>query len=186
MNQPILNERADRVLRLFSRGEAFDAKGFADLFDDEPLYQFGNMPICFTHEAITASVRTFFSMLEALYHDVRFIIEADGILFVAMDVHYWRRDGSHVVLPVFDTCRLRGDRVAELRIYMDPGPLLDPSGRADPTASVFPDGPTDRGASRNLMRRYFAQTDDGRARVAGGHIPKWNSAGPRWDLAMAP
>jgi hypothetical protein len=35
-----------RALRVFSRGESFDADGFAELFSAAPVYQFGNAAPC--------------------------------------------------------------------------------------------------------------------------------------------
>ena len=90
---------ADAVKRLFARGEAFDSQGFIDFFTDHPVYQFGNFPICFDKAAINASVTAFFGSVSALYHDIKMLWEVGEVVFVEMDVTYWRLDGSVVTLP---------------------------------------------------------------------------------------
>jgi hypothetical protein len=183
MMATVVGSREDLALRLFSRGEAFDADGFSALFTDKPLYQFGNQPAAMSREAITDSVRRFFSLVSALYHDIRSVTAVGDTLFVEMDVHYWRvQDESHVVLPVFDIFRLDGEQVVELRIFMDAAPLLDRSLPVDADTSVYSLPSRQRMPSAQLMRRYFSRTDDGQQRIAKGFAPRWVGAGPRWGV----
>src|SRR5437868_12260567 len=118
---------ADTCVRLFGRGEAFDSDGFAGFFADTPMYHFGNGEPCLNKRAIFDSVTQFFAAVDALYHDVRNIWEYGDSVFVEMDVTYWRKDSTSVTLPCSDIFRFDGDKIQELRIYMDANPIFDRS-----------------------------------------------------------
>ena len=173
---------ADQVKRLFARGEAFDSQGFIDFFTDHPVYQFGNFPVCFDKEAIKASVTAFFGSVNALYHDIKTLWEYGEVVFVEMDVTYWRKDGSQVTLPCFDICRFEGDKLSELRIFMDANPVGNSSISVDETASVMVLRDQQKFPSSDLMRVFFREHPDGKERFATGFLPKWTIAGPKWPV----
>ena len=173
---------ADTVVRLFGRGEAFDSAGFISFFTDTPMYQFGNSEPCLTKPAIFDSVAAFFSAVSALYHDIRNIWEDGDTVFVEMDVIYWRKDGSSVTLPCADIFRFEGDKVSELRIYMDANPVGDPSMPVGDKASVMTISEGKQVIASGIMRRYFTEHAEGVHRAANGFAPKWSIAGPKWPL----
>jgi catechol 2,3-dioxygenase-like lactoylglutathione lyase family enzyme len=176
---------ADTVVRLFGRGEAFDSAGFISFFVDKPMYQFGNSAPCLTKPAIFDSVAAFFSAVDALYHDIRNLWEIGNAVFVEMDVIYWRHDGSSVKLPCADIFRFHGDKVSELRIYMDANPLGNKSLPVGKNASVMTMGSGRKAVPRDLMRKYFTEHEEGVYRASHGYTPKWAIAGPRWPLTPA-
>lgn len=176
-----LHSNEELALKLFSRGEAFDAEGFAEFFTDTPLYQFGNMDLCLDKAAITASAAAFFSGIVAVYHDIKQLHAANDQVLVEMDVHYWRHDGSRVALPCCDIFRVQGGRFAELRIFMDANPVFEPARPVSKSTSVFT-GATGPLARQDWMRWFFAAHPEGRARVAAGHPPRWSGAGPHWHV----
>ena len=124
MTDRISGSLAETCVRLFGRGEAFDSEGFIGFFTDNPMYQFGNGEPCLTKAAIKASVDGFFGAVDALYHDLRNVWEVGNCVFVEMDVTYWRKDGTSITLPCADIFRFQGDKILELRIFMDANPLF--------------------------------------------------------------
>jgi hypothetical protein len=172
----------ETVVRLFARGEAFDSEGFATFFTDKPLYHFGDWPPCFTKQAIIDSVANFFASVSALYHDIRNMWEVGDVLFVEMDVQYWRKDGSSVTLPCADIVRFEGDKVLELRIFMDANPIGNPSAQIPETVSVMTQSEGKRVTPPGYMKKYFAEHPEGQQRVASGFAPKWSMAGPKWPI----
>ncbi|WP_225895678.1 AtaL-like protein [Dendronalium phyllosphericum] len=177
---------SDLALRLFARGESFDAHGFSELFTEAPVYQFGNYAPCLTKAEIQQSTAAFFSQIAALYHDIKMLWEVGNTLFLEMDVIYWRKDGSVVTLPCFDTFRVEGDKFSELRIFMDANPVGDPSIPVSSTSSVFTGIQGKRlTTTTDLMKKFFAEHPDAKARIANGFVPKWAIAGPKWPLEGA-
>jgi hypothetical protein len=103
-------------------------------------------------------------------------------VFVEMDVTYWRKDGSSVTLPCADIFRFDGDKVQELRIFMDANPVSNPSLPVGAKASVMTQSEGRRVTPPGIMRRYFATHEEGRRRASGGFAPKWSIAGPKWHV----
>jgi hypothetical protein len=176
---------ADSVVRLFGRGEAFDSDGFVTFFTEKPMYQFGNLAPCYTRAAIRESVANFFAAVDALYHDIRNLWEVGDVVFVEMDVTYWRKDGTSINLPCADIVRFEGDMVAELRIYMDANPIFVPSMAVGKKASVMTISGGKRVTPPDTMRKFFAEHPEGIARVKQGFVPKWAIAGPKWPINTA-
>jgi ketosteroid isomerase-like protein len=85
-------------------------------------------------------------------------------------------------LPCADIFRFEGDKILELRIFMDANPLFAPTMVVGEKASVMTlsEGKQVRGGG--ALRKYFAQHKEGVARVAAGFIPKWHIAGPKWPI----
>ena len=174
--------RTETALSLFSRGEAFDADGFASFFADAPVYQFGNAPVQTDRAGIARSSQAFFDGIQAVYHGIKAVWEVGDVAVVEMDVAYWRPDGSRVTLPCADVFRFDGPRIAELRIFMDAAPVFDPSLDVAADASVYTVADGAAARSPGLMRRFYAEHPEGRRRVADGFPPRWSVAGPRWPV----
>ena len=175
----------DMVKRLFSRGEAFDADGFITFFTDTPVYQFSNFDVCLDKAAIKKSALDFFSQISAVYHEIKMLWEVGDVVFVEMDVTYWRKDGSIISLPCFDIFRLEGDKFSELRIFMDVNPLFDRTITVSDTASVFTVSEGKRLNPPNIMRSFFAEHAEGIKRVETGFAPKWSINGHNSSISHA-
>jgi len=151
---------AETCVRLFGRGEAFDSEGFITFFSDTPMYQFGNGEPCLTKAAIKASIDGFFGAVDALYHDVRNLWEVGDVVFVEMDVVYWRKDGTSIRLPCSDILRFEGDKIKELRIFMDANPIFARDMKVGDKASVMTISEGKQVTAGDAMRRYFAEHKD--------------------------
>jgi ketosteroid isomerase-like protein len=182
MAERIPGVMAETVVRLFARGEAFDSDGFAGFFIEQPVYQFGNATPCLDRPAIRASVSQFFGGLDALYHDIKTLWEVGDTVFVEMDVTYWRKAGSSITLPCADIVRFEGDKVQELRIFMDANPVVDPSATVPASASVMLTAGGGRITPPGFIKKFFAENPEGKARIAQGLGPKWAVAGPKWNI----
>eukprot|EP00899_Mesostigma_viride_P027846 jgi/Mesvir1/8246/Mv12522-RA.2 len=180
--------RLDTVKRLYAREEAFDAVGMIDFFVDSPLHQYGNFEVALAHAGIHASLEGLLHHVAAVYHDVKQMWEADGIVFVELDLVYWRKDGSQVRLPAMNIVRFEGYKISELRVFLDSNPLFDPSIRHPASASVFT-GP--RGAKLHqpgTMLTHFATHPEAQEGLRTGFAPRWTYAGqgPKWPVAPGP
>jgi limonene-1,2-epoxide hydrolase/alkylhydroperoxidase/carboxymuconolactone decarboxylase family protein YurZ/catechol 2,3-dioxygenase-like lactoylglutathione lyase family enzyme len=176
-------QNADLVKRLFSRGEAFDSAGFITFFTDNPVYQFGNFDVCLDKQSIKQSADNFFSQINAVYHEIKMMQEVGDVVFVEMDVFYWRKDGSMISLPCCDIFRVEGDKFSELRIFMDVNPVFDSSISVPSSASVLTATAGTKLIPPGTMKQHYAQHPEGQQRVKDGFAPKWSMAGPRWAIA---
>ncbi len=180
--EKISGTNVDLVKRLFSRGEAFDAEGFVTFFTDNPVYQFGNFDVCLDKQSIKQSAENFFSQINAVYHEIKMMWEVGDLVFVEMNVTYWRKDNSEISLPCTDIFRIEGDKFSELRIFMDVNPVFDTSIPVPPSASVLTASEGKTIIPPGTMKRHFAEHPEGKQRVADGYIPKWAISGPKWSI----
>jgi len=181
--EKISGTNADLVKRLFSRGEAFDSEEFITFFTDTPVYQFGNFEVCLDKESIKKSADNFFSKISAVYHEIKMMWELGDLVFVEMDVLYWRKDGSMVSLPCTDIFRVEGDKFSELRIFMDMNPVFDSTIPVPQSACVLTVSQGKQLLPLGTMRKHFAEHPEGKERVKNGFVPKWSIAGPKWPIS---
>ena len=180
--EKISGANVDLVKRLFSRGEAFDSEGFITFFTDKPVYQFGNFDVCLDKESIQKSAENFFSQINAVYHEIKMMWEVGDLVFVEMDVTYWRKDNSEISLPCTDIFRVEGDKFSELRIFMDVNPVFEPSIQVPKSASVLTASEGKTILPPGTMKKHFAEHPEGKQRVIDGYGPKWAIAGPKWAI----
>ena len=118
-------EKIDIAKQMFLAGEAMNVENFVKFYTDDCFYQFGNLPPVFTPQGIAESSVGFLEKVEGVHHHLKNFWEAaDGTLICEMDVTYIRHDGKIFTLPCCDTIRFQGDKVKELRIYMDITPVF--------------------------------------------------------------
>jgi alkylhydroperoxidase/carboxymuconolactone decarboxylase family protein YurZ/catechol 2,3-dioxygenase-like lactoylglutathione lyase family enzyme len=183
MQSKFPGSNTDLVKRLFSRGEAFDSAGFVTFFTDTPVYQFGNFDVALDKESIRKSADAFFSKIDAVYHEIKMMWEVGDVVFVEMDVMYWRKDGSMISLPCFDIFRVEGDKFSELRIFMDVNPVFDPKISVPKSASILTASQGKQLIPPGTMRKHFAEHPEAQERIKQGYAPKWSLAGPKWPIA---
>ncbi|BAZ32408.1 hypothetical protein NIES4074_49130 [Cylindrospermum sp. NIES-4074] len=174
---------AELVQRLFARGEAFDSEGFISFFTDAPVYQFANFDVCLDKTSIKKSADEFFSKISAVYHEIKMIWEVNNFVFVEMDVLYWRKDNSMVTLPCTDVFRIEGEKISELRIFMDVNPVFDPSISVTEKTSVFTENEGKKLIPPSTMKRFYTEHPEGRERVSTGFAPKWSINRPKWPIS---
>ncbi|HHP7230947.1 MAG TPA: EthD domain-containing protein [Xenococcaceae cyanobacterium] len=174
---------SDLVKCLFARGEAFDSEGFVEFFTDTPVYQVGSFELCLTKAAIKKSTAFFFSQLSALYHEIKSLWEIGDVVLVEMDVIYWRKDGAVFSLPCCDIFRLEGDKFSELRIFIDANALSDPKISVPYTASVLTTSEGKRLTPPGIMKQFFTENPEGKARVAAGFVPTWSQIASKWSIS---
>jgi limonene-1,2-epoxide hydrolase len=118
-------EKIDIVKKMFLAGEALNVDNFIKFFTDECYYQFGNFPPAHSPQEIAAASSGFIEKCEGLHHHIANIWEADdGTLFCEMEVTYINHDGQVFTLPCCDIIRFEGEKVKELKIFMDINPLF--------------------------------------------------------------
>lgn len=123
--------RVDVVKRMFLAGESMNVENFVRFYTDDAHYQFGNFPITHGPDGIRqasgsfADKSSFLGKVEGVHHHLKNIWELDpDTLAVEMEVTYIRHDGKVFTLPCCDLIRFEGDRVKDLRIFMNSMPVF--------------------------------------------------------------
>jgi ketosteroid isomerase-like protein len=113
------------IRRMFLAGESMHVEDFAEFFHEDALYQFGNFPLAHGPRGIIDSSQAFLAKVGAVDHHVKNLWKvSDDTAVCEMEVTYTRHDGKVFTLPCCDTVRIKGDKVQELRIYMDITPVF--------------------------------------------------------------
>ncbi|MBE9224591.1 nuclear transport factor 2 family protein [Phormidium sp. LEGE 05292] len=117
--------KIDILKQLFLAGEAMNINNFVNFFTEDALYQFGNFPVVYGHQGIKDSSVGFLEKCEGLHHHMKNMWQlSEDLVIVEMDVTYVRHDGKVFTLPCADTVRFQGDKISELRIFMDVTPMF--------------------------------------------------------------
>jgi hypothetical protein len=69
-------------------------------------------------------VRQFFGMFKRLRHQLIGSWSHPDAIFIQGEVTYVKPDGSELTLPFLNCFKMRGDKIHEYLIYIDPTPLM--------------------------------------------------------------
>lgn len=117
--------KVDILKQLFLAGEAMNVNNFVEFFTEDCLYQFGNFPVVYGKQGIKDSSAGFLEKCEGLHHHIKNVWQpSEELVIIEMEVTYVRHDGKVFTLPCADTVRFKGDKISELRIFMDIMPMF--------------------------------------------------------------
>ncbi|MBD2449510.1 nuclear transport factor 2 family protein [Nostoc sp. FACHB-152] len=138
------------VRQMFQAGESMNVNNFVEFYTDDCLYQFSNFPIAYGHQGIKDNSVAFLDTVAKVYHHIKNMWEIGNTVICEMDVTYIRHDGKVFTLPCCDTIIFKGDKVQELRIYMNIDPVFQ-------TEQVEPQTVAARGSlSQKIEKMYEA------------------------------
>ncbi len=113
----------DWVNQLFAAIDRKDADAFVSFLTEDASFRFANAPVIRNKKDIRNAVALFLSNIKGLRHRILGVWEQDDIIICEGEVIYTRHNGSELALPFVDTLRMKGDLIADYRIYMDISPL---------------------------------------------------------------
>jgi catechol 2,3-dioxygenase-like lactoylglutathione lyase family enzyme/ketosteroid isomerase-like protein len=116
--------RTETVKAMFKAGESMNVENFIKFYTEDAHYQFSNFPVVFGPDGIKDSSVGFLEKVAKCRHHIKNMWESGDTVICEMDVTYIRHDGKIFTLPVCDTIVFKGDKVQELRIYMDITPVF--------------------------------------------------------------
>ena len=132
------------VADLFHAVDALNAAAFAERFAEDGTFRFGNGPAAVGRRQIEESVAGFFSTIGGLKHEILGVWsgtwEGGAVTSVETTVTYRRKDATVTdAIPVTSTLRMRGDLIADFRVFADISPVFATRGggnRAEAEASA--------------------------------------------------
>ncbi len=112
------------IREMFKAGESMHVENFIKFYTETAHYQFSNFPVVYGPQGIRETSGPFLEKVKAVTHHIKAMWECGDIVICEMEVVYTRHDGRVFTLPCCDTIRMQGDKVHELRIYMDISPVF--------------------------------------------------------------
>jgi alkylhydroperoxidase/carboxymuconolactone decarboxylase family protein YurZ/catechol 2,3-dioxygenase-like lactoylglutathione lyase family enzyme/limonene-1,2-epoxide hydrolase len=117
--------KSEIVRRMFQAGESMNVENFVKFYTNDALYQFSNFPVAYGPQGIKNSSVGFLEKVANVYHHIKNMWEVGDTVICEMEVTYIRHDGKVFRLPCCDTIVFNGDKVQELKIYMDISPVFE-------------------------------------------------------------
>ncbi|MFZ5558701.1 MAG: nuclear transport factor 2 family protein [Pseudomonadota bacterium] len=112
----------------FTAVDTREADRIAAHFTDDIRLRFGNAEPVFGREAVKTSFSATSAALRSVHHEIRGVWSGrDGeteVVSTEADVTYEMADGRRVTVPCTSTLRLRGDLIADYRIFIDATPVF--------------------------------------------------------------
>jgi ketosteroid isomerase-like protein len=117
------------VVDFFRAVDSMDVAAVTEAFTEDGTFRFGNNAPAAGRLHVEQAVGGFFSMIGGLTHDLIGTWSGtwDGgeVTSIETTVTYTRKDGSRTEpLPATTTLRMNGDRIQDLRIFMDIAPVF--------------------------------------------------------------
>jgi ketosteroid isomerase-like protein len=109
---------------LFASIDEMDAEKFVAFMTDDAQFRYGSNEPTVGKSAIGEYVRQFFGMFKRLRHQLIGSWSHPDAIFIQGEVTYVKPDGSELTLPFLNCFKMRGDKIHEYLIYIDPTPLM--------------------------------------------------------------
>jgi ketosteroid isomerase-like protein len=112
---------------LFAAVDRRDGAAVLGFLSDDVVLVFGNNDPMEGKAQFEEAQRSFASSIGGLrheIHDVWHAVEDPDVVVARMTVHYTRLDETRVSVPCCNVFRMRGDLVADYRVYMDINPVF--------------------------------------------------------------
>lgn len=115
--------RNDLIASYYKTVDSMDLDAFKAMHSDNAKVIFANFPAAEGPEQIAGAIGQFWSTIDGLKHTFvnRWDHADETVLEVSVD--YTRKDGAHVVLPCVSIIKPDGDKVGELRVFIDVSPI---------------------------------------------------------------
>jgi hypothetical protein len=108
----------------FRTVDSMNVDAYLAFHTEDVRFRFGNAEPALGTAALRSGVSHFWSLIKGLRHDFAGLWELDDAVIAESLVTYTRLDGREVVVPATTILRRRGDKVHDVRIYIDLAPLF--------------------------------------------------------------
>jgi ketosteroid isomerase-like protein len=148
--------RAGIIKDLIALFEKMDVEKALTYFTDDGLYRFGNYPPAIGRQAIReATTSSHLDQIKGIAFDIKAIWENADAVTCEMDIHYTRNDNTVLTLPCTDIFRMEGEKIREMRVYMDASPLFAPASPQQQQAA----SPSSPGSLTDIAKRAIAAVE---------------------------
>ena len=108
---------------LFASIDEMDAEKFVSFLTTDALFRYGSNPQVVGTDTIRDYVGQFFGMFKGLRHDLQGSWSHPDTVLVQGEVTYITHDGAEIALPFLNCFKMKGEKIAEYLVYIDPTPL---------------------------------------------------------------
>jgi ketosteroid isomerase-like protein len=102
-----------------------DIAAFFDFFTDKTVFRMANSDAVVGKDEIMAWVGRYLGSVAGMRHEILEEFYNEDTAALRVEVTYTMRSGASFTLPAITRTRIRGDKVVEYLIYMDPSPVAE-------------------------------------------------------------
>ena len=114
-----MESKIEVIKQTFLAGESMNVNNFVKFFTSDCRYKFGNFPETYGPQGIIDSSDEFLKRVNGVKHNIIDYAENGDSVYVEMTVEYTMKNGTKHTLPCCDSIVVDGDKVKEMKIYMD-------------------------------------------------------------------
>lgn len=115
--------RDELIKSYYETVDSMDLDAFKAMHSENAKVQFANFPTAEGPEQIAGAIGQFWSTIGGLKHNFVNRWDQQDETILEVNVDYTRKDGQHVVLPCVSIVKPDGDKVGELRVFIDVAPI---------------------------------------------------------------
>jgi ketosteroid isomerase-like protein len=115
------------VARRLLKAADTDIAAFFDFFTDKTVFRMANSDAVVGKDEIMAWVGRYLGGVAGMRHEILEEFYNEDTAALRVEVTYTMRSGASFTLPAITRTRIRGDKVVEYLIYMDPSPVAEAS-----------------------------------------------------------
>lgn len=109
---------------LFAAIDAKNSQRFLSFLEPDAQFRFGSAPPALGIDAVGGAVDGFFASIKSLSHKLDHVWAQPDHVICTGTVTYTRHDGRVVGIPFCDVLVMRGQRIKDYLVYIDPAPLF--------------------------------------------------------------
>ncbi len=114
--------------RLFKAIDNMDADCFVAFLTPDASFRFSNADAVEGRETIRNTISGFFSSLKGLHHNVLGVWEDKEAVICEGEATYTTHDSRELTFPFVNVFRMKGELIADYRVFIDTSPLYSSSG----------------------------------------------------------
>ena len=111
------------IPEMYRKVDAMDTDGFVNLFTQDGIFRWANMPPVIGKQNITAFLTGFFQSIKAIKHTDLEYWEVPGVRFATGYVNYTRHNETVLRVPFSVILKFKGDLINEFLIFVDTSEL---------------------------------------------------------------
>ena len=111
------------IPEMYRMVDTMDTPGFVNLFTDNGIFRWANMPPVAGKQNITAFLNGFFQSIKAIRHTDLEYWDVPGVRFATGYVNYTRLNDSILRVPFSVILKFKGDLIHEFLIFVDTSEL---------------------------------------------------------------
>lgn len=107
------------IASLYTAVDDMNAQGVVDHVTDDVQFQLGNFEVMIGRKAVKDSNAAFFATIKAMRHTIKGVWSSGDTVICDGTVHYTRLDQSEHEVPFAAHLGLRGEKIADYKVFVD-------------------------------------------------------------------